>query len=97
MNQNQSFRREQLAMADGTFGWRGLGEVRMMDAADHLAPNFTNRGLSFDRAPTPPPPTLLTTSSTISLCTGEMSTAKRVVISARNGDHTEYHQDPKAC
>ena len=44
MNQNQSFRREHLAMADGTFGWRGLGEVRMMDGnttADHSALNFT--------------------------------------------------------
>ena len=50
MNQNQSFRQEYLAMADGTFGWRGLGEVRMMDgntAADHSALDFTNRGLRF--------------------------------------------------
>ena len=68
----------------------------MMDAADHSAPNFTNRGLSFDQVPTPPPPTLLTTSSTISLYTSEMSTAKRIVIIVRNGDHTECHQDPKA-
>ena len=88
MNQNQSFRREHLAMADGSFGWRGLGEVRMMDentVADHPALDFTNhRRLQ------------LTTFSTISLCTGEISTAKRAVFIARNGDHTGYHQGPKA-
>ena len=43
MNQNQSFRREHLAMADGTFGWRPLGEVGMTDgntAAADSAPKL---------------------------------------------------------